>query len=192
MAKRTRQIPPAFKHGIYSKTAVLPEDDAAGFEKLRNALIVEWEPQGAVEKDIVNTLARLCHRKNNLAPYLVAKMRVSQIEAKNSAFDLCLAVEASFRPEELVPQSMRQQTPLVLARSDWKPNDKKPASSAPGITIESLARFEYFETELAFIDRIDGMIQRCLKNLLLVRGVKSVSSPSNSNTNILKISGPSG
>jgi hypothetical protein len=72
----------------------------------------------------------------------------------------------------------------VLDRSDWKPNDMEPASSDPGITIENLARFEYFETELEYIDRIDGMIHRCLKSLLFVRGMKSISSTVNSNTDI--------
>jgi hypothetical protein len=38
-----------------------------------------------------------------------------------------------------------------------------------------VARTGYLMHELSIIDRIDGMIDRCLKRLLLVRGVKSIS-----------------
>jgi len=43
--------------------------------------------------------------------------------------------------------------------------------------------------ELSIIDRIDGMIDRCLKRLLLVRGVKSISSSVSAAPNRLTASG---
>jgi hypothetical protein len=52
-----------------------------------------------------------------------------------------------------------------------------PASIEMGddVTIERLLE------ELSVVDRVDGMIDRCLKRLLMVRGVKSMS-PSVSET----------
>ena len=41
--------------------------------------------------------------------------------------------------------------------------------------IPRVATTGYLMHELSIIDRIDGMIDRCLKRLLLVRGVKSIS-----------------
>jgi hypothetical protein len=43
------------------------------------------------------------------------------------------------------------------------------------IEIGDVATPDHLLMELALIDRLDGMIARCLKQLLLVRGVKSIS-----------------
>ena len=41
--------------------------------------------------------------------------------------------------------------------------------------ISHVATTGYLMHELSIIDRIDAMIDRCLKRLLLVRGIKSIS-----------------
>jgi hypothetical protein len=48
--------------------------------------------------------------------------------------------------------------------------------------IPHAATTGYLLHELSIIDRIDGMIDRCLKRLLLVRGVKSVSASLSTST----------
>jgi hypothetical protein len=45
------------------------------------------------------------------------------------------------------------------------------------IEIGGVATTDHLLEELALIERLDGMIARCLKQLLLVRGVKSILSP---------------
>jgi hypothetical protein len=60
--------PPALRHGIYSDT-LLPNEDLTQFEELRAALALEFTPRGALEHDIVGTLARLIWRKQHLARF---------------------------------------------------------------------------------------------------------------------------
>ena len=57
----------AFKHGAYSATAVLPGEDEDAFRELHQKIIAELAPVGALEEDLVGTIARLLWRKQNLA-----------------------------------------------------------------------------------------------------------------------------
>jgi hypothetical protein len=41
--------------------------------------------------------------------------------------------------------------------------------------LGDVATIDYLQNELALIDRLDGMIDRCIKRLLLIRGLKSIS-----------------
>jgi hypothetical protein len=50
---------PALKHGGYAATAILPVENRADFEKLHQSLIAELAPVGALEDDIVATIARM-------------------------------------------------------------------------------------------------------------------------------------
>ena len=83
---------PALKHGGYAATALLPGENPAAFEKLHHDLIVELAPTGALEDDIVATLARLVWRKQNLATFRVANLRESasrQSNRRNSRLTIC-------------------------------------------------------------------------------------------------------
>ena len=71
---RVNRIPAAFKHGAYAATTVLPGEDPAAFEKLHRDLIAEFGPNGALENDIVATLARLLWRKQNLETFRIAEL----------------------------------------------------------------------------------------------------------------------
>jgi hypothetical protein len=46
------------------------------------------------------------------------------------------------------------------------------------VEIGDIATIDYLEKELAIIERLDAMIVRCLKSLLYVRGIKSMSASS--------------
>ena len=52
-----------------------PGEDAAAFKKLHDALIAELSPAGALEEDIVSSIARLVWRKRHLATFRVVPMR---------------------------------------------------------------------------------------------------------------------
>jgi hypothetical protein len=69
MSARGKRIPPALKHGGYSATTLLPGEDPAGFKKFHDALIAELSPVGALEEDIVASIARLEWRKRHLATF---------------------------------------------------------------------------------------------------------------------------
>jgi hypothetical protein len=46
---------------------------------------------------------------------------------------------------------------------------------------EEVKATEYFLGELDIIERINGMIDRCIKRLLMIRGAKSLSESSSTN-----------
>jgi len=73
MAKRTKLIPPALKHGLYSEMTLLPQEDRAAFEELRRSVFVEYEPNGPTEEEIVEEMSRLMWRKQNLVTYRLAE-----------------------------------------------------------------------------------------------------------------------
>ena len=58
MSIRAKKHHPALKHAGYSATSILPGEDAAEFEKLRQDLIAELAPSGVLEDKIVADLAR--------------------------------------------------------------------------------------------------------------------------------------
>jgi hypothetical protein len=45
------------------------------------------------------------------------------------------------------------------------------------LDIGEIPTIEYLERELDLMDRLDGFIDRCVKRLLMVRGLKSISQP---------------
>lgn len=174
MRKRSNQLPPALKHGAYSATTLLPGEDEAAFKKLHNDLIAEFAPAGPLEEDIVETIARLLWRKQNLLTYRLAPLAAKRVSAirykivpqRNNSFEMPLMVSPDTRDPEQVraaerladEQAKKELGPLlelVKMRDD--------------ITIERLYE------EWAVIERLDDMISRAIKRLLMVRGVKSMS-----------------
>lgn len=58
------------------------------------------------------------------------------------------------------------------------------------IEIGAVATSDYLLKELPVIERVDGMIVRLLKQLLLIRGVKSVSSSASTGSSIGELAKP--
>jgi len=90
MVERVRKIHPALKHGGYSATALLPGEDPAAFKKLHQDLIAEFNPSGALEDDIVATMARLVWRKQHLSTFLSRSSRAIIATNSNRRSDLRL------------------------------------------------------------------------------------------------------
>lgn len=154
MRRRNRRMPPALKHGGYSGITLLPGESRAAFEKLHNDLIAEFAPVGRLEKDVIATMARLIWRKQNLLTYRIAEEAQNRIvNHKNWLSD---------SPQEAAEEEIKTE---LGAASDL-------------VEIGDVATTNYLLKELAIVDRLDGMIDRCLKRLLFVRGLKSISSSS--------------
>jgi hypothetical protein len=186
MRKQDNQIPPALKHGAYSGTALLPGEDPVAFKKLHNELIVEFAPVGALEKDIVATIARLVWRKQNLSTYRIASQandRFSEIKSKIFPSDTLEDLPSFFdhlNREEFDAARQEYLAAYPLAEQQAQ-RELGPAWDL--IKIGDVASTEYLLDELSVLDRLDGMIDRCIKRLLLVKGVKSFSlSPSTAPT----------
>src|SRR5262245_24375703 len=61
-----KKRPSALKHGVFSAMTVLPGESRTRFKRLRRDVITEYRPDGPVEKDIIDDLARFLWRKQNL------------------------------------------------------------------------------------------------------------------------------
>jgi hypothetical protein len=85
------KIHPALKHGGYAATGLLPGEDRVAFEKLHRDLIAELAPNGAMEDDIVATIARLVWRKQNLSTFRIAELarnRCDRVLSEKTAVEL--------------------------------------------------------------------------------------------------------
>ena len=181
---RFSKIHPALKHAAYSATTLLPGEDLAAFEKLHRALVTEFSPKGASEEDIVAEMAHLTWRKQNLATFRIvelAKARRGQIlDAKAPTPGLVDLVGYGMGPGE------RQEAYRAAdeqARQELGDIHKLIDIGEP-TTIEGLMK------ELDVRERLDGMIDKCLKRLLFVRGLKSISSPAAPPATQQRIAGP--
>ena len=115
-------------------------------------LIAELAPVGALEEDIVADVARLTWRKRNLATCRIAEL------AKARRKEICSIKLISGNPR--ADEQARQELGDIHELID----------------IGETATIDGLMKELDLVDRLQGMINRCLKQLLMVRGIKSLSS----------------
>jgi hypothetical protein len=172
---RFKKISPALKHGAYATTTLLPGENRAAFEKLHRDLIVELSPCGPLEEDTVETLARLLWRKQNLVT-----IRNAEIARRHY-----LAIRSEKIPEPIPLLRMLQIDPAkheeaLRATEDQARQELGDAYEL--VQIGSAATFDRLEKDLAIEERLDGLIDKCLKRLLYLRGLKSMATVSPSTT----------
>jgi hypothetical protein len=168
----TNHFPPALKHGAYSDTTFLPGEDPSAFKRLHDDVIAEFAPAGPLEKDIVETIARLMWRKKNLVTYRSA----------SRARDRHSAILAKYAPHfdwpNLAGPDPRSATQILADQKAAEEESRNAlGESFQFVTLGKIGTIESLLEDLAVIDRLDGMIERYVKRLLLVRGVKSISPP---------------
>jgi hypothetical protein len=74
MPVQVKKHHPALKHAGYAATGILPGENPAEFEKLHRDLIAELCPNGALENDVIATMARFVWRKKNLETFRIAEL----------------------------------------------------------------------------------------------------------------------
>jgi glycine/D-amino acid oxidase-like deaminating enzyme len=167
---RFKKIPPALKHGAYATTTLLPGENRAAFEKLHRALIVELSISGPLEEDTGETLARLLWRKQNLAT-------IRNAEAARRHY---LAIRSERLPDPISMLRMLQIDPAkheeaLRAAEDQARQELGDAYEL--VQIGSAATFDRLEKDLAIEERLDGMIDKCIKRLRGLKSMSTVSSP---------------
>ena len=167
MSIQVKKLHAALKHGAYSATAVLPGEDLAAFKKLHQECIAHYAPVGPLEDDVVATMARLLWRKQNLPTCRLA--------------ELALEYEGAIRKEKL-------PTPLEeIAEFGVLPGGREAALQAAEdqarkelgdryALIEIGATIDRLLQELMVEERLDAMIDKCIKRLLHLRGLRSLST----------------
>lgn len=208
MAKNTN-LPPAFKVGFHSPIDLLPGEDRDTYREHCRAVFDDFAPKGPIECAIVDEIARLEWRKQNLATLVIAGLagerrrrillkhlqddphmaplherfeqlldgivagRVGQDNVR--AWAVAQAVgDPRPRPptESEVPLEQKRQAAEEEARRELG-DLYKLAAIGRAATLEGLAEY------LDIVDRIDAKIDKLLKRLLFLKGLKSISeSPS--------------
>lgn len=161
------RTPNALRHGVYSMTAVLPGEDQAAFDKLHRDLIAEYSPDGASECDIVQTMAALTWRKQNLKTIRLAVLVQGRL---SSVIDDMVAARFPGHAEIATHPKSQEIIELAKAKVCEELGDVYAL-----LELGEAASFDSLSKVLDFEERLDGMIVRCLKRLLLARGVKSTS-----------------
>jgi hypothetical protein len=174
---KRKKANPALKHGGYSKRCVLPGEKLSDFEKLFAGLVDEFQPAGVAERDVVFTMARLFWRKQNLETFEVAQ-------------------ELSWRQNVFIEQEKQRRGLLVIRRErglyesdkefEARLQAEQDCKEAEQVG-EERARKEFGKTyqligvsakrtfrTLSIEERLDAMIDKCVKRLLTLRGVKSM------------------
>lgn len=183
MSSRTRfnKMHPALKHAAYSATTLLPGEDKAAFERLHRDLIDELVPVGALEEGIVADIASLVWRKQNLATFRIARLAEAHREkiqnevVPYSEFEhIKIPGSREFTEEEQAEQQKGFRTADAQARRELGEIHQLIDLGEEATTIEGLM------SELEVLERLDGLIGKHLKQLMMVRGVKSLSLSSSS------------
>jgi len=170
---RTKKIHPALKHAGYSAAVILPGENRAEFEELYQDLLSEFCPDGPLEHDIVAELARLLWRKQNIPIYRKA-------EIARQCCDLSASEE---RPRSYSEWSVDIEEVIAAqcagaVRASESRARKKLGEDYELVAIGELATPSRLLLELDLAATLDGHIDRCLKRLLHVRGIKSLATTS--------------
>lgn len=169
MSKGMKSVPPALKHGLYSGMTLLPQEDEAEYEKHRREVYDEYQPNGPSETDTVDELSRLLWRKRHLLVYNVAEIvirkRHGYFSHHNSSMPFLTLGEKRPSPEE-------------MRDLDRKATDRAKAELGAWLELAEVGDVvttDYLLKEFDIVERINGMIDRCVKRLLMIRGAKSLS-----------------
>jgi hypothetical protein len=159
MPAATAHLPPALKHGAYSVATLLPGEDEVAFDSLHQSLVAELAPEGALEDHIVANMARFVWRRDRLDILRIAKLAEKRV----------LAIRAQ----------EREFTTLLGDESVWKianAKTREELGEACGL-VEIGVSEEQLAEEIETRGKLDEMIDKCLKRLLFLRGLKSMPRP---------------
>ena len=126
---------------------------------MHQKLIAELAPTGALEDDIVATLARLLWRKKNLATLRIAELALEHHSKIQDDWE----VPAQHEEIELQAREELGGTYALVELGETA-------------TVERLLQ------DLGVEERLDAMIDKSLKRLLFLRGLKSLSPSSSSSS----------
>jgi hypothetical protein len=150
---------PALRTGLYSALSVLPGESKAAFRKLVKGLIDEFRPDGVSETDLVNDIAKLMWRKQNMHTYRLAyqarRLRHQTIVQRMNELS---------EPQDLDAEQVKKEAEEEV-REELGPH-------AGLLDLGPLISDKGLERELEASDRFDDAIARKIKHLLQVKAMK--------------------
>jgi hypothetical protein len=172
MVDRVKMKYPALKHGGYSAIALLPGEDRAAFEKLHRDVIAEFGPNGPLEDDIVEDIARLLWRKKNLATFHVAKTARERFLPDDWSPGLHYATRV---PTDEEIEEDKANVCAAALKADRDEARKELGDISKLVEIGEIATVSHLSRELELEHRLGEQVDRCIKRLLHVKGLKSIS-----------------
>jgi len=177
MSDHVKKFRAALKHGAFSATTILPGEDPTAFKKMHEDIIAELAPDGILEDDIVWMIAHLVWRKKNLATPRIAELALEhqsriQLEKFPPRLD-----ELHELLEMKNPSTERREIAMEAAEDQAR---KDLGASYELVEIGETATMDRLLQDLAVVERLDAMIDKCLKRLLFLRGLKSLRPGSSS------------
>ena len=162
----------ALKHGGYSAISLLPGESSAEFEKLHEQLVVDLAPNGVLMEETVATIAHCLWRRGNLRIFRVAesvRRRVCELRAAMLP-----------RLDHVSPNSddISEFEKAFLEKWGVAENQAREELGDQYALIElgEAATIDGLLKELEVLERLDAMIDRSLKRLLFLKGLKSLDS----------------
>jgi replication initiation and membrane attachment protein DnaB len=175
MPMRANRVSPALKHGAYSQSTLLPGEDPAEFEELHRGLVEEFRPNGRMEEETVASIAHLMWRRQNLAQFEIGQLSNLIVEALKKAPELTKKeTDELFSDMEKLAEAKR--------RAHKAEGDRKNEAQVELLEISKTVTLNRLMKELDVEERLDAMIDRLIKRLLFVRGVKSMTNMSSAGT----------
>jgi hypothetical protein len=176
MLSRVKLTHPALKHGVYSSLAVLPGEDRAEFEKIHRQLIAAYSPADPLQDYCVSMLARLIWRTENLSTFALAKTAREPFIAEGSGGFYTVK---SRNLEEI------QAAQCAATVKDQQEEARQQLGQLyPLVAIGETATISHLEREMDLRERLNELIAKYVKQLLLAKGLKSISP-------VRSVSGPS-
>jgi len=142
---------------------------------LHRDLIAEFTPLGPLEEDIVSEIARLTWRKQNLATFRIAEL--AQKRYKEICREKVPVIDLFPKSDQDVAEQKARQKGYRAAKEQAR---QELGDTYELIDIGEPATIDGLMKELDIKERLDSLISKCLKQLLMVRGVKSLSLTSSS------------
>jgi hypothetical protein len=164
---RKKKVHPAFKHGGFSATTILPGENRAEFEKLYQGLIAEFRPDGPFEDDIVSQLACLLWRKQNLWIYREAEIARRRCD---------VSVQPHNYSEILLNKEVIVAAACAEAAQACEQTARELGDAYELVVAGDIATPSRLLEELNLVATLDAHIDRYLKRLLHVKGIKSLST----------------
>jgi hypothetical protein len=175
MRSHVKKLPPALKHAGYSALTILPGESAAEFEKLHRDLIAAYTPIGPDEDAIVAKMARVLWRSQNLETFRIAELaraRCEQIRREKipeDKLDFPFPLLGSVTPVD----PAKREAGIRAAEDQIR---KELGELCELVELGEVATVDSLIKDLEVQERLDAVFDRCVKRLLMVKGLKSISN----------------
>lgn len=111
---RRPRLPAAFKHGAFASVEMLPWEDPAAYEQLRQEFLEELEPEGALQQECVQDILLATWRKHRVRERRKVEARAVLLKPENRVFDQ--------RPDPLFETDLERTKYLITKHSEKVPD----------------------------------------------------------------------